>query len=186
MRLYPKLPSRPLLADLESLEQFETGSAILDAKDFARNYSPEDEQHIGFAWNGKHADGFVDSNMLFRTEVCSYFLENKEDLSLPLIAALFKAETLFAKEAWGVNRVVSSLAQELLERGGADYLDVYMAGARCGMDAFIESGNITLSRHRCRELFAACEANAAVANGAEKQWSMLAERFAFLLTRANP
>eukprot|EP01034_Spumella_vulgaris_P035477 gene35478-43742_t len=98
--------------------------------DFVRTYAPQAEAQIAFSWNGKHASEFVDWNMQFRQEVCAYFEDENDVFPLPLVAALFKAETLFAKEAWGVNRVVSKLAQELLERGGVEYLDVYLAGAR--------------------------------------------------------
>lgn len=154
---------------------------MLAVEDFVRTYSPDAEPQIAFSWNGKHADEFVDVNLQFRRAVCTYFEDDKDAFSLALIAALFKAETLFAKEAWGVNRVVSRLAQELLERGGVEYLDLYMAGARCGMDAFIETGNITLSKPRCQQLLGQCRANEA--NGGEKQWGMLAERFAFLITK---
>ena len=79
--------------------------------------------------------------------------------------------------------VVSSLAQELLERGGVEYLDVYLAGARCGMDAFMASGNITLSKPRCQEILERCVANATATDGSQKQWGMLAERFSYLLTK---
>jgi hypothetical protein len=152
-------------------------------RDFVHTYVPQAEARIDFAWNGKHSNEFVDPNMQFRKEVCSYFDDEKDTFSLPLIAALFKAETLFAKEAWGVNRVVSKLAQELLERGGVQYLDVYLAGARCGMDAFIETGNITLSKPRCQELLDRCLTNANGTDGNGKQWGMLAERFSFLLAK---
>ena len=152
-------------------------------RDFVCTYTPQAETQIAFAWNGKHANEFVDSNMQFRRKVCNYFEDEKDRFSLPLIAALFKAETLFAKEAWGVNRVVSALAQELLERGGVEYLDVYLAGARCGMDAFMETGNITLSKLRCQELLDRCLANANATEQTGKQWEMLAERFSYLLIK---
>ncbi len=165
------------------MDKQEVERHMLAVRDFVRNYCLEAELQIAFAWNGKHADEFIGSNMQFRKEVCDFFEEDKAACPLPLVAALFKAETLFAKEAWGVNRVVSSLAQELLERGGVEYLDLYLAGARCGMDAYMETGNITLSKQRCRELLDRCHANATLADGSEKQWGLLAERFAFLLTK---
>jgi len=154
-----------------------------NVSDFVRTYTQDAESRIAFAWNGKHAADLIDANAQFRRRVCEHFEEHVEDCSLPLIAALFRAETLLAKEAWGVNRVVSKLAQEMLERGGAEYLDHYLAGARCGMDAFMETGNITLSKNRCQELLEKCQANIASADGAENQWKMLAERFSYLLSK---
>lgn len=153
------------------------------SRDFVREYTPQAENKIAFAWNGLHANELVDANMQFRQEVCDCFEDEKDTFSLPLIAALFKAETLFAKEAWGVNGVVSELAQELLERGGVGQLDVYLAGVQCGMDAFMEAGNITLSKPRCQELLDRCLANATATGGNGTQWKVLAERFAYLLTK---
>lgn len=152
-------------------------------RDFVRTYTLQAETQIAFAWNGKHASEFVDKNMLFRQEVCDYFQAEKDTFSLPLIAALYKAETVFAREAWGVNSVVCALAQALLERGGVEQLDVYMAGAWCGMDAYMESGNIRLSKLRCQELLDRCLANARATDGSESQWTMLADRFSYLLTQ---
>lgn len=152
-------------------------------RDFVRTYTPQAETQIGFAWNGKHAGEFVDTNMQFRQELCDCFEEEKDTFSLTLIAALYKAETLFAREAWGVNSVVSELAQALLERGGVEQLDVYMAGVRCGMDAYMESGNIRLSKPRCQELLDRCLANARATDGSGSQWTMLADRFSYLLTQ---
>jgi hypothetical protein len=156
---------------------------MLAVEDFVRTYTPKSEAQIAFAWNGKHANEFVDSNMQFRKDVCSYFEAEQDAFSLPLIAALFKAETLCAKEAWGVNRVVSMLAQELLERGGVEYLEVYMDGARCGMDAFMATGAITLSKIRYQELLERCLANATAIDGAGARWGMLADRFTYLSTK---
>jgi len=156
--------------------------SMLDVREFVRTYTSEAESSVSFAWNGKHATEFVDANMLFRKEVCDYFEGGNEVFPLPLIAALYKAETLFAKEAWGVNAVVSRLAQELLERGGVEYLGIYLEGARCGMDAFMATGNIALSKQRCQELVHQCQANATAKDGNEKQWALLADRFSFLLS----
>jgi len=164
-------------------EQFKFRNSMSIVSDFVRTYTQEAEPRIAFAWNGKHAAELIDANAQFRREVCKYFEDDAKACSLPLIAALFKAETLLAKEAWGVNRVVSRLAQEMLERGGADYLDHYLAGARCGMDAFMETGNIALSRSRCQELLEKCQANIASADGTGNQWKMLAERFSYLLSK---
>ncbi|WP_061937057.1 hypothetical protein [Collimonas pratensis] len=151
-------------------------------QEFVQTYSPQSEARIVFAWNGKHAAEFADENMVFRQSVCDYFEANKEAIPLPLIAALYNAETLFAKEAWGVNSVVSELAQELLERGGINYIDAYIAGAARGMDAYMESGNIRLSQARCRELLAHCQTCVENGSGSDKnRWGMFVARFSHLL-----
>ncbi len=151
-------------------------------QEFVQTYSPISDAKISFAWNGKHAAEFVDENMVFRRSVCEYFKANKGTLPLSLITALYSAETLFAKEAWGVNRVVSELAQELLERGGINYIDAYVAGVGCGMDAYMESGNIRLSSARCIELIDFCKKRVESGTDAEKpRWEMLLGRFSHLL-----
>jgi len=154
-----------------------------DIQEFVQTYSPISDAKISFAWNGKYATEFVDTNMAFRRRVCEYFKENKGTMPLSLIAALYNAETLFAKEAWGVNLVVSELAQELLERGGIDYIDAYVVGAGRGMDAYMASGNIRLSPTRCNELVNYCKTRVEIGTVAENaKWKMLVGRFSHLLT----
>lgn len=155
------------------------------AVDFVASYTPSSEAKIAFAWNGRHGADFDDANMAFRTVIGDYFEEHAQACSLPLIAALYRAETQWAKEAWCVRSVVAELAQELLQRGGVAYLDVYLAGACCGMDACMESGNISLSKTRCEELLAYCKASAFNAEaGLRERWTMLAQRFACLIAGA--
>lgn len=156
------------------------------AEAFFENYDPSWEDKVSFAWNGKHAQEFVDSNLEFRRQVCELFKAHKSQASLPLIAALYTAETKCAKEAWGVNRVVSELAQELLERGGIPYLETYMNGVGRGMDAGMESGRIELSPGRCQELITHCEAQLALQSLSNRSaWEFMIARFTHLSQPAN-
>ncbi|RDH41218.1 hypothetical protein B9G39_29330 [Zooshikella ganghwensis] len=102
--------------------------------------------------NGKHADGFEDENLEFRQEVLEYFKKNYSMFPVPLIAALYEAETEFAKEAWGVSPAVSLLAQEMLERGRSTYVPIYLKGWARGRDAHIQSKQIKLSKECINEL----------------------------------
>ena len=148
--------------------------------EFVTNYQPQDEVFVSFSWNGEHAGGLKDFNGLFRRAVCEHFRSHKADTPLALIAALYTAETQFAREAWGVHPIVSELAQELLDRGGAAYADVYFAGMCQGMDAYLETGRIKLSDQRRDELLAYCVAQqrAHAGTAREKDYEMLRDRFA--------
>lgn len=154
----------------------------MDIAAFVVGYGPADEDRVRFAWNGKHAEAFEDRNQVFRRAVCDHFRLHPTKTPLPLIAALYTAETEFAREAWSVNRVVSALAQEMLERGGTEYLDVYIAGAGRGFDALLESARISLSPARCRELTALCEQRRELHRGTQREalYEHMRERFAAL------
>lgn len=150
-------------------------------------YGPSWNDRIRFAWNGKHADGFVDANLAFRRKVCDYLVKRKAEAPLQLVADLYTAEVEYAKEAWGVSRVVSVLAQEMLERGGAQFLETYAHALRCGMDAGLESGRIVLSEPRRQELLAFCEAKAGIEHHPDQRiWAYLVERFKHLGQQPDP
>lgn len=151
-----------------------------DIAEFVANYQPSDELFVSFDWNGKHAEALEDRNLRFRRAVCEHFLAHKAGTPLALVAALYTAETRFAQAAWGVHRIVSALAQELLEQGGAQYVEVYLAGMSCGMDAYLEAGRIALSDSRREELLAYCVAQrgAHAGTAVEDLYEMLHQRFA--------
>ena len=132
------------------------GSIRMNIEEYVNNYSEDDELEIMFAWNGKHADEFDDENMEFRRSVLEYFEDNPKAFPLALVAALYDAETEFAKEAWCVNKVVSLLAQEMLERGRAKYASTYLKGWARGMDAHIQSTRIELSQGCIQDLIGYC------------------------------
>lgn len=129
----------------------------MDIEKFIENYDEEDLLKVMFDWNGKHADKFVDKNMLFREQVLEVFKKEKSIFSLELIAALYEAETEFARQAWGVNPVVSELAQTLLEKGRTKYVVEYLKGLYRGMDAFIQARQIELSENCLNELLVYCK-----------------------------
>lgn len=126
----------------------------MNIEEFVKSYSEDDELRILFAWNGKHAEHFVDENMSVRKEVLKYFELHPKECPIELVAALYGAETEFAKEAWGVNPVVSLLAQEMLERGRSKFVAEYLKGWARGMDAHLQSKQIHLSEECIQELIA--------------------------------
>lgn len=124
----------------------------MNIEEFVKYYSEEDELKIMFAWNGKHSEEFLDENMPFRLELLKYFESRPDECSIELVAALYCAETEYAKEAWGVNRIVSLLAEQLLERGRSKYASEYLKGWGRGMDAHIQSKQVQLSMECIQEL----------------------------------
>jgi len=110
-----------------------------DVAKFVTNYSGADEDRIRFDWNGKHAEEFVDRNMDFRESVREAVLENVSSAPLVLVRDLFRAETQFSREAWGIVDGVWELAECLLRRGGTAYLDDYLEGKHQSFDASLGS-----------------------------------------------
>jgi hypothetical protein len=104
----------------------------------ARYSTSEDRARIAFAWNGKHAGEFEDANYEFRREVLEIVLAEPAAVPIELIRDLYDAETALAKEAWGVYaEAVRALAEELLTRGGSEYVEDFLTGKLGrGMDAY--------------------------------------------------
>jgi hypothetical protein len=103
----------------------------------SRYTSARDRARISFAWNGKHADQFEDANFRFRQRVLKVVLADLHRAPIELVRELYDAETAWAKEAWGVNlQAVRALAEELLTRGGTEFVEDFLAGKfGRGMDA---------------------------------------------------
>ena len=99
-----------------------------DTSAFCLNYTHSNESKISFAWNGKHAEEFVDTNLKFRRNLIEFVIKNLDSAPFDLIKDLYKAETLFAKEAWGVNNSVLFFAETILRRGTVQDLDDFVSG----------------------------------------------------------
>src|SRR5690348_5762296 len=95
---------------------------------FIAEYTPADEPFIRFDWNGKHAEEFVDRNHEFRAAVREQVYSSIATTPIELIRDLFRAETQYAREAWGIVDGVGQLAEELLRRGGEPYVDDFLEG----------------------------------------------------------
>src|SRR3954471_11702433 len=98
--------------------------------EFVERYDPaRDRARIAFAWNVKHAEQFRDANEEFRGRVLECALANLGTVPIVLVRDLYDAETAWAAEAWCVNaEAVRALAEELLTRGGPDYVEAFLAG----------------------------------------------------------
>ena len=111
----------------------------MDLAGFIAGYTSADESRIRFDWNGQHAEGFVDRNMVFREHVREAVLAKVSAAPLELVRDLYRAETEFSREAWCIVKNVSVLAEELLRRGGVVYLDDYLKGKFQSFDANLGS-----------------------------------------------
>src|SRR5215216_2338810 len=110
-----------------------------DLSAFIASYTSADEPRIRFDWNGKHADEVVDRNSEFRAAVRQAVLANPLAAPLELIRDLYRAETQYSREAWGIVPGVNVLAEQLLRRGGATYLDDFLEGKFQSFDASLGS-----------------------------------------------
>lgn len=107
-------------------------------REFVAVYTPAvGGKQIAFAWNGQHAETFADSNYEFRRRVVEVVLLDPSAAPIELVRDLYDAETRWAAEAWCVYaEAVRALAEELLTRGGPDFVEDYLAGKiGRGMDA---------------------------------------------------
>jgi hypothetical protein len=111
----------------------------VDIAAFIASYTAADEPRIRFDWNGEHAEGFADRNMAFRDAVREAVLRDVAAAPVELVRDLFRAETHFSREAWCISEGVGVLAEALLRRGGAAYLDDYLDGKFQSFDASLGS-----------------------------------------------
>jgi O-acetyl-ADP-ribose deacetylase (regulator of RNase III) len=116
------------------------------AAEFVSQYTPATRNQIDFAWNGKHASEFQDSNQEFRWQVVSYCIEQPVQASPLLLEHLFLADAEWAAEAWGSPHHFAQLASVLLERGQEAVLDTFSKGFVRSFDTFGSCHHIQLSK----------------------------------------
>ena len=78
---------------------------------FVCHYTAASYAQIAFAWNGQHAEQFVDAHLGFRREVIAYCLAHSETVPTALWRDLFWAEAEYSREAWSVLADFHVLAQ---------------------------------------------------------------------------
>jgi hypothetical protein len=100
------------------------------------NYSPSERERIAFAWNGKHAEGFIDANQSFRWAIVKECIANSERVPLPLLEDLFLADADWAVQAWGAPEHFAPLGFVLLVRGGSAALESFAKGFNASFDTF--------------------------------------------------
>jgi hypothetical protein len=104
--------------------------------EFIEHYSTSEHKTIAFAWNGKHADEFVDANQSFRWAVANECIANYDRVPLSLLADLFLADADWAVQAWGAPEHYAQLGRVLLIRGECAALESFAKGFNASFDTF--------------------------------------------------
>jgi len=112
------------------------GDFLLDIIEFIEHYTHLERERIAFAWNGKHAEGFVDASQSFRWAVVKECLVNSERVPLCLLEDLFLADADWAIQAWGAPEHFAPLGSALLIRGGSAVLESFAKGFNASFDTF--------------------------------------------------
>jgi hypothetical protein len=124
-----------------------------DFQIFADNYTSSDFDKIKFDWNGEHADKFHDNNYQFRMQLCEFLIPQLEKVKLELIRDLYIELSKCAKEAWSVYGNYHLFAQQLLNRGGTNYIMDYLEGSLQCFDTSLASGRVELTYEQKKNIF---------------------------------
>ena len=119
---------------------------------FADNYTSADFDRIKMVWNGKYGTEFADEHYDFRTQLCEFLIPQLDTVKLELIRDLYCETGKSSDMTFGVYINFHFFAQQLLQRGGTEYLLDYIKGASHTMDTAMSSGRISLTKERASEL----------------------------------
>lgn len=109
-------------------------------------YTASSRGEIDFAWNGKYAADFRDSNQEFRWQVVDLCISQSSLVSPLLLEHLFLADAEWAAEAWGSPRHFAKLGSTLLEVGQEAVLESFSKGFVRSFDTFGACHEIQLSK----------------------------------------
>jgi hypothetical protein len=123
-----------------------------ELQNFIVDYTSSDFDKIEIKWNGKFGQDFVDDNYDFRLQVCESIISRIDKVSIELIRDLYCETGKTSPMTFGVYNKFHLLADELLKRGGKEYLLDYIRGASHSMDTGMSSGRLTLSNEQAKEL----------------------------------
>ncbi len=126
--------------------------SVVDFQSFIDNYSENDKAWLSLDWNGKFGQKFNDNNYFFRQQIASIVCEQITSVDINLINDLFIELGKEAQLSYTVYSNYNILAQELLERGGVEYLFAYICAAHISFDAFLSTANIKLTKGRALEM----------------------------------
>lgn len=121
---------------------------------FINNYSSSDFDKIQMKWNGKYGQDFVDDNYDFRMLICETVIPIIDKVNIELIRDLYCETGKTSPMTFGVYNKFHLFADELLKRGGKEYLLDYIRGASHSMDTGMSSGRLTISNEQAKELLA--------------------------------
>lgn len=115
---------------------------------YVTNYTSADFNRIKLLWNGKYGQDFIDENYDFRMQVCEFVVPQIDKVKIELIRDLYCETGKTSPMTFGIYTKFHLFANELLKRGGIDYLLDYIRGASNSMDTGISSGRLIISRQR--------------------------------------
>ena len=116
------------------------------------NYTSTDFDRIKLVWNGKYGQDFVDDNYDFRMQVCEFVVPQIDKVNIELICDLYLETAKTSPLTFSVYNKFHLFADELLKRGGTDYLLDYIRGASQSMDTGMSSGRLTISKEQAKNL----------------------------------
>lgn len=119
---------------------------MIAAADFISRYAADQQPQIKFAWNGKHAEEFEDTNQEFRWQVVAQCIAQPELAPLNLLEHLFLADAEWAAEAWGSPHHFAELGTLLLVRGQEAAIDCFSRGYVRSFDTYGACHQIQLSQ----------------------------------------
>lgn len=123
-----------------------------ELQNFIDNYTSTDFDKIRMKWNGKYGQDFVDDNYDFRMKVCEFIIQQIDRVDIKLIRDLYCETGKTSPMTFGVYNKFHLFADELLKRGGNEYLLDYIRGASHSMDTGMSSGRLTISNEQARKL----------------------------------
>jgi len=118
-----------------------------NVQEYVANYTPAEAARVAFAWNGKHAAEFQDTNQEFRLAVAKYCIEHPEQASPELLETLLRADAAWSREAWCSPGQFDKLARVLLIRGGDSVLDAFAECFYSSFDTFGACHHMQLPQH---------------------------------------
>jgi hypothetical protein len=140
---------------------------------FIEAYTSEDLYRIKFDWNGKHSAEFRDENQKYRKEIWDKIKSGQAQPHSNLLADLLEAETSFAEEAWGIDSYVHEIAEMMLLRGGAEFVETFWRCKLKSMDTYGELSCTQIPGALSESLREYCQekANQNIDAGKKKFWN---------------
>ncbi len=118
--------------------------------------------------------------------LCEYYRENLSQCSTLLLLDIYRSLAESSKITFSIYTYFHLFANEILERDGAKYFDVYHEGARQSFDTLLASARLKLSPTRVQEIIAFLEKRCESTEKADihKQYAFMLKRFQGLYSSA--
>ncbi|WP_433944935.1 hypothetical protein [Paenibacillus sp. SN-8-1] len=117
----------------------------MEEREFIRSYNVDSAEKLSFMWNGKHSEGFEDSNQAFRRRIVDFITSS--DLTVPdeLLIDILIAESKWAEQAWCVYMKYQLIAERIIKQSGPKYIDEFLDSVFTCFDTYCASLTMNLS-----------------------------------------